>query len=493
MSPNRDFEIGNEMRYFALFIFLATFIFAKEKIYVLEKKIEIPHTYYFTPLKVHDGKAAFGYIGKIKPTPKEIEAQKRRIRHIIEENIKREYGSMQKWESENEKIGKQSARQIQKRAPAWVRYLLPPSLVQEAIPLLFKGALFFAMHTETSSELYGNLGDTGVVIIDDSVHKIKIGIDEPVVSLDFSPDGRYLAAMSDLSYEDKKGRYHTVAHITLIDSKNYKILHQWVFANAVDELKFTPDGKLSFLLHNPSDWGEKAIRFIDIQRRRLLERSLQFRCGNSTEWAGSIKITHACYLFSPKHSLLLTREGGKIGFYDAKTLQLHFKLPGTFFVHFAHSKPWLVERSGRVIDYAKGEVVRRFFDPMHVGFVDGAFGPKDERVIFSNHFRHFFIFDIALGDKIAQTKDMMRDGGKLFSLTKDGRWIVTEHISSHKVIYAKFLKRTKTDLKIIDAHTLKTTQLIQLPPHQTLLDFALMGERVVFSDFDTIYIYAKER
>ncbi len=480
------------MRYGILFCLLFVWSVAAGEIFVQEKAIKLPGAYYFLPLRVHDNKAAFGYISKIKPTPQEIRQEQRRIRHIIEASIEREYGSMQEWERENAKLGEQVATQIQKRSPAWLHALLPPQLVQEAVPFLLRGALFFAMHAKTSKEPYGNLGETGVVIVDKGVHKIKVGIDEPIISLDFSPDGRYLAAMSDLSYEDSRGRYQALARITLIDAKSYKILHQWVFANAVDELKFTPDGQLSFLTHDPKKWVKKRIHFIDLRTKRLLRKRLSFVCGTSEEWLGGIKIRHACYLYAPRGDLLLTREAGKLGFYDPKTLQKRFKLPGTFFVGFAHTKPLLVDRSGEVIDYAKGEVLYRFKDPLGCGFVMGAFMPDDKEVIFSDDFRHFFIFDLRFRRKVAQTRKLS-DGGKIFMLTGDGRWIITQHIGSKHAIYQGFLKRARSEIKVVDARSLQTKQLIKLPPDQTVLAFVLAKEQLYWSDFDTFYIYKRVR
>ena len=476
---------------FGIFVAVAT-LWAQMHPFKLAKSFHIPNTYYYTPLAVHGHVAAFGYIGKINPTPDEVRRERERIRHIIQASIEREYGSMQKWEEYNKKIGEQSAAQIQKSAPPWVRELLPETLVKEAVPFLLKGALLFAMHTKTSTEPYGNLGETGVVIVDEQAHKIKIGIDEPVVSLDFSPDGKLLAVMSDLSYEDKSGRYHAVARITLIDAVKYRIVHQWVFANAVDEVKFASNSILSFLVHNPAKWTQKAIRFIDLGSRRLMERTLAFLCGRSTEMAGSVKIVHPCYLFDPSHRVLLVRESGKIAVYDAATLQRRFVVPGTFFVGFAHKHPWFVERSGRVVDYAKKEVLRRFADPMKVGFVQGAFGPDDGEVIFSNHFRHFFVYDLASGSLRARTRHMMRDGGKLFVVTEDGKWIITQDISSKRVTYSGYLRRTKTGLKILDARSLRTVQRIELPPQQTVLEFGYSDGWLFASDFDTIYLFERE-
>ena len=54
------------------------------------KTVRLPGAYFFTPALSGDQYAAFGYIGKAKPTPAEIEAERKRIRSIIDGSIKRE-------------------------------------------------------------------------------------------------------------------------------------------------------------------------------------------------------------------------------------------------------------------------------------------------------------------------------------------------------------------------------------------------------------------
>lgn len=465
--------------------------------YHLVKTVKIPGTYYFTPVALTRRFAAFGYVSKIKPTPQEVAQEKARIRRIIEGSIKREYGSMEGWEKENEKVAREAAGAMKKETPAWVQSILPPSLVQEAMPLLLKGALLYAMHSGEPTEPYGNLGETGIVLVgsDGDVHKIKLGLDEEVVSLEFSPDGSRLAAMTDLSYEDKAGRYHAVARITLVDTGTYRVKRQWIFANAVDEVKFTPDGKvLTFLMHNPKEWSEKAIRFIDLGSGRVMKKSLLFHCGDSTGDYYGMKRRAPCYVFAPNFNTLITREGGKLGFYDVRTLRRRFVTKGVgTFIAFAHHSPYLFElggRNGRLIDYAKGAVLRKFEDPIRFGFVSAAFTPDDRKLVVSDHVRKIFIFDAESGRKMAETRFPARDGAALFDLSDDGRWIVAPHpVPNRFARYEGAIKRQKCDLKIIDARFLKTVQYIPLPVNQTVVAFGTMGENLFFSDFDTIYLY----
>ncbi|BCD67358.1 hypothetical protein NitYY0918_C0243 [Nitratiruptor sp. YY09-18] len=470
-------------------------LFAKDQVFYLVSSVQVPNAYYFTPLAIHNGKAAFGYISKIKPTRDEVEKQRERIRQIIQANIEKEYGSMQRWEEENKKIAKESAKQLQKNAPTWLQHLFPPSLVKEAVPFLLKGALFFAMHTKTASEPYGNLGECGVIIFDGKLKKIKIGIDEPVIALDFSPDGKYLGVMSDLSYEDSKGRYHAVARITLIDAHSYKIIHQWIFANAVDQLAFDAFGRVLFIVHNPAKWNEKALRFIDIVTKRLLPQYIPFYCGSGSMWYGSVKKIKPCFCLSPKRDLLLLRNGDQVVFYNLKDLKKYGELNNeaysSLYVKFAHVHPWLAKNNGEIIDYQQVKVMQKFHDPLKAGFVDAAFMPDDKRVIFTNHFGKFYIFVLQSGKLVGQTKNIIRDGGKLFVLTHDGRWIVTEHITNKFATYAGYLRRKKTDLKIIDPQTLRTVQRIAFPSDQTLITYALFGDRLIASDFDTLYIFER--
>ncbi|HHD77400.1 MAG TPA: WD40 repeat domain-containing protein [Campylobacteraceae bacterium] len=467
------------------------------KVYRLEKVIKFPGTYYFTPMTVCDRFGAFGYISKTKPTPQEVAAEKKRISRIIEGTIRREYGTLANWEMANKKIAGQTAAAMKQGMPAWVKSILPPELVQEALPLLLKGALLYAVHSGDSTEPYGNLGETGIVLVDSSgqADKIRLGLDEAVVSLDFSPDGRRLAVLTDLGYEDRSGRYHAAGRISLVDTAAHRVIRQWVFANAVHEVKFTPDGKaLTFLMRNPKKWREKAIRFIDIDSGKMLPKSLLFHCADATGDFYGMKRRALCYTFAPDFNTLVIRQGGKLGFYDAKTLGKRFETAGSgTFISFAHHAPLLFEESGRLIDYAKGILLRKLQDPLHIGFVDAAFTPDDSRLLVSDHFRKIFVFDPLSGRKIAETRFPARDGAALFELSNDGRWIITPQPVANR--YARYgsIKRRKNDLHIVDSRSLQTVQRISLPKNETLLAFETVGEHLFFSDFDTIYLYKEIR
>ena len=239
-----------------------------------EKTLTVPGAYFLTPALSSPRFAVFGYIAKTRPTPEEIEAESARIRQIIESGIRREYGSWEKYGEAMKRAGKESAAKAASEEPAWARTLMPPSLIEKAVPLFMKGVLQWAMaHPEARTEPFGNVGETGILLLDGKggYTKIPLGIDQPVVSLDISPDGRYVAALCDMSTEDESGRLHTAGRIVLVDRKGKRCV-----SNAFSPMPATKCASA------PTGAGSPFCSEIRMRGRG-------WRCGSSTCGAGASK------------------------------------------------------------------------------------------------------------------------------------------------------------------------------------------------------------
>ena len=187
------------------------------ELYTTEK---IPGAFYFTPAASSKDFAIFGYMSKITPANRELEAEKKRINKIIDESIKEGYGSWENFEREMQKAGEKAAKKEKKEAPRWLKHLLPSSLIKETVPILLKGALLYVKtHPEASREPIGNVGETGIIIVDGwgNVTKIPLGINAPVESIAISHNGRMAAVLTDMSFEDKSGHLHILGEISIID------------------------------------------------------------------------------------------------------------------------------------------------------------------------------------------------------------------------------------------------------------------------------------
>ncbi|BDY12844.1 WD40 repeat domain-containing protein [Hydrogenimonas cancrithermarum] len=460
------------------------------------RQIQIPGTYYFTPARSGGEWAAFGYVSKVEPTPEELEAHEKRMRTIIDEGIRREYGSWEKYEKAMREAGRKAAAREESGAPSWVKRLMPPAVVQEAVPLFLKGALTYAKsHPEASKEPIGNLGETGVILVSGrgEWRKVALGIDQPVLSLDFSPDGRELAVLTDLSVEDSKGRYHPVGRIDVLAVPSGKRLYSAIFANAVDEVCFTSDGEsLTFLVENPKKWNQKALRFIDRKTWRLEKRTLLFdsRDSSGEAFGKSYRVPH--YRFSPngERVALLLKDGG-IGLFDTKSLRPVFEIEGGggAFV-FAHTRPWLFDDNGRLWNY-ETKTLRWRTKESYKPYRCVAFLPGDGRIVASTIFGALRIFDAETGRTVAASRRHESYAG-LFFPSRDGRHIFGFMSAPHNrfAAYRGCLKRRAVALKVLDASDLRLRQLVDFAD-STVLDATAGDDALFISDFDTIHIYRR--
>ncbi|WP_353661710.1 hypothetical protein [Hydrogenimonas sp. SS33] len=464
----------------------------------LEKRVWLPGAYFFTPALSGPHYAAFGYVGKAKPTPAEIEAERKRIRAIIDGSIRREYGSWENYEKAMRRAGESAAEAESREASAWIRKLMPPSLVKETVPLLLKGALMWVMaHPEGQSEPFGNLGKTGVMLLDETgrATQIPIGIDQPVVSMDFSPDGRWLAVLSDMSSEEENGRVRVAGRISVIDLSKREVVREWVLANAADQIRFSPDSRrLGFLVVKPGDPGEKALRFIDTARWKMTKEVVTFssiRHGGK----GFRKERHSPYfLFLPpkgKKVALLLR-GNSIGCREVSKNKPLFTIRGgggAFAV--ARTHPWLFDDNGRLWACDRKKVrlkVRRpggyMFNYTAARFIEG-----DRTLLAVDHTRRLQRIDTESGRVQTADDAYSRHKGGPFFVSPDERYIFAPYpAKGNRIVHYGPLRRKKMDLNIFETRSLRLLQTVSLPG-STVIDAAVAGERLFVGDFDTIYIY----
>ena len=480
----------------ALLALLTISLFAAP--YKLEKTVTVAGAYFFSPAAATDTMAAFGYMGKIRPTPEEVEKERKRIRAIIRGGIEREYGSWENYEKEMQKAGKAAAEHAKAHESDWAKELMPPSLIEQAVPTLLKGALMWVMaHPEKQTRPFGNVGETGVVLVDekDEAHKVPIGIDQPVVSLSFSPDGRYLAVLSDMSVEDEAGRAHIAGRISVVDTKRRKVLHEWVLANAADEVRFSPDGRyLAFLLQDPKKWSRKALRLIDTATWNIEPRIFPFQSIRSSgaRFGKEYRRAHFRFCCDGKRVALVTPKG--IECRSVESGETLYKTPfGADEFAVARTRPWVFDMFGGLYDC---EAKRRILEiPGHRGglsrYEQVAFVDHDRAVIALNTMLPMERIDLATG-KVTRASERTKTKEGLFFLTPDERHFVTFH-SLPRGGYATYgpLRRQRVGLNLFETRSLRYLGSLEPPGHDTFIDAAATDKRIVAGGFATLYLYER--
>ena len=338
------------MKFLTAFLFIIIGIWARElQIRYPEVLYENKESYFFRPAVANSEYAVFGYLGKVKPTRQEVEEQRKRLQAIIRGTIEQEYGSWENYQKVTQQLGEKAAKKIAQEAPA----ILPSSIVEKAVPLLLQGALYFAMHSGMSSEPIGNVGKTGIIVIDKNgrIRRIQLAINEPVEYIELHPTKPLAVVLCDASYEENY-RYHTVGHILLVDIQRGTVQKEWLFANATDQVEFTPNDKIAFIVQNPKKWSERALRFIDMQSGKLLQKSLYpMAKGSYIEKRG--------VLFFPKrfefwHDLLIVAAPKGWDIYQYPALEFIGRIfSGKQFLAIAKHHPWLFNDRGCVRDIQK--------------------------------------------------------------------------------------------------------------------------------------------
>jgi hypothetical protein len=457
--------------------------------------LKIPGALFFEPAATGSGHAAFGYLSKAVPTDEEVAAQRKRLQAIVDEGLKREYGGMAGYEKAMERAGEEAAKSAAD-APGWARMLMPPSLIKEAVPLLMKGALLYlTAHPAAATTPIGHVGETGVVLLDEAGgrRKIPLGLDAPVADLEFSADGSVLAVLSDMGYEDETGRFHDVGRIDIIDVKKGKTVLGRIYANAVEELHLSPDGRtLAFLVRNPKNPDERAVRFLDLADGRLLPKILHPVAPPRSGSYRGVKMRFDTFGYTRRGDALWAAEKEGIALYRADSLEPLFRIRGERrCLATAKAHPWLFDAAGRLWDY---EAEKRLWHtplPMGLFYLQARFLPGDAAIVASTELSLFKRLDAATG-RIEASSRKARESGAAFLLSEEGAelFCLSPHYPAVKVRYrGKGPRRTKLDLAVFDTRTLSPIRRLASPAGDTFLALGRAGRSLFVSGFDTIYRY----
>ncbi|MRJ03282.1 MAG: hypothetical protein GXO19_01945 [Epsilonproteobacteria bacterium] len=327
----------------------------------LEREVTIEGRFYFTPALANSQMAAFGYISKVRPTPEEVERERRLLERLIQEGVEREYGGWEGFRKEVERGIEETAR----GAPWWQKILFPPKLAAKGGSLLMEGLLKVALtHPNWSSQPIGAVGRTGIILFDEKGNytDIPLGINSEVVWLAFSPRGDYLAVESDASIE-REGKVENVGRIDLIDLREKRVLHSSLFANLDRQIAFSRDGKyLAFIAHNPKRWSQKVLRFIDVERWKVTERVLPFESLRISGWGPEGRnYDRPYFLFTKESHICLQTKDHSIECYKRGSLTpfFHVRGGGGYF-DLSPREERLFDDNGREWNYSTGELLHRY-------------------------------------------------------------------------------------------------------------------------------------
>ncbi len=463
------------------------------EVFISETYIKIPSKFYFTPVVKGKGAVAFAYISKVEPTEEELKAERERLRKIIDEGIKREYGSYENYEKEMEKVGKKTQEEFNKKAPPKLRDLMPPSLFAKGVPLLMKGILLFARNLPFVSSPTGNLGETGVVILRQDLKPvvIKLGINEPVEVMDFSPDGKYLAVLSDLSYEDDK-KFHVVGKISVIELEKNAIVLQTVLANIQDRLWFAPDGKYLTFLSYRLGKSERKIYFMRTGTWKIEPRPFTYRGGTSSLSVYGRTIHWPSYQFSPDGKLMIYRgihyNLHVLSYPELKEL---FTIPGVAArYYFSPDGRYLIDEKGRLWDLKTGKMLWEAKKRM-----------KFEELKSARFFDHRVYITSIVGTRavdLRSGRDILM--GDFFSrlhmpiLSPDGKYLVSiERVRKgpSMVRYGRRMKVANLEVHVVDTSNLRLVQIIK-GFNPAALDLVFFGDKLLVSDYEGIWVYREK-
>ncbi len=476
------------MRAAFLCILLLGSLFAKgPQVSAPQLLYQAKESYFFRPAVANDEYVVFGYLGKVKPTRQEVEEERKRLQQIIKGTIKREYGSWENYKKVTERQGKEVGRQYTKETPAWTQAILPPSVVEKAVPLLLQGALAFAMYSGTSSEPIGNVGKTGIVIIDRDGHvrRVQLAINEPVEYIELHPSKPWALVLCDASYEDQN-RYHTVGHILLVDLEKGTIKREWIFANATDQVGFTPDDKIAFVVQNPKHWSDRALRFIDVKTGKLLPQSLYpMARGSFIDKSGVLKFPKR---FGFWRDLLIVSVPKGWDIYRYPSLQrIGHIVSGRQFLALAKEHPWLLNDLGCIWDIQK---VRKLvcLRPKEREFVGGMFVAHDGKVVAANMFSFVGLYDVRSGTRIAHDTHPYHRGN-VFATDKEGRYIFAgKGGSGRKLIRVMGVRRNLVGVNVF-TNTLRFVAHVEPAGGDTTLSYAVRGDTLYLGGVKAIYRY----
>ena len=459
---------------------------------------KIPGKFYFTPALSSSNFALFGYVSKINPTPEEIKAEKKRITTIVDEGIKKEYGSWENFEKVMQKAGEKASQKMQQESSALFKILMPPSLVKKAVPLLLEGALLFAKaHPEARREPIGNVGETGVIVVDKAggITKIPLGLNAPVTSIDISPDGWKAAVLTDMSFEDKAGQLHVMGEISLIDLRAKKRTRSWVLANLAGHVAFVPTvaNLLAFTCYTDvRDFAKQELVFLDLKSGRLKKKRGFPIVGSGSGLIYGKSVHYPGFKFAHDKPIVALFTKGTYELRNVVTGEKLFKVKTNgHTLAFAYSHPWLFTGLGELWDYQKKlrlAVVKRSLSSSFP-LSEVQFTRDDRSVVYLEVTRSLHRLDTASRRVVARTKKATKMPG-LFFLTLDSRYVVSFVPMRGLISYkGKYLKRQKLCLRIFDVQNLEWQQDVCVEP-STVVDAAVAGRLLIVSDFEKLYLYA---
>ena len=459
-------------------------------------KVEkIPGTYYYTPSASSKEFAVFGYVSKITPTPSEIEAEKRRISAIIDESVRTNYGSWQNMDRAFKKEGHKTLDEIEAKAPSWLRYLLPPTLIKETVPLFIKGALLYAKaHPEAMREPVGNVGETGILVVDKggSVSKIPLGINAPVVSISISKNARLAAVLTDMGVEDEKGRLHPLGEISIIDLDIKKRVRSWIFANIAQRVAFTPlPNVIGFDCYKDmKDLSKRQLCFLNLKDGNLLKYRFDFCAGGSGDIFGKT-IHYDGFIFHPREPVVALYNGkAQYEIWKISTKERIFRVRSGHPFVFASVHPWAFTSLGQLWDYRSGRLLHRVDLPQKASFLQQAiFSSKDQR-LFCYDLGRLRCVDIdTRTGRVKNIRTSAKRGG-LFFLLPEERYLASFVPNGGLVSYkGRYLRRQRLCLRILRSKDLAWMQDICMANKSTVLDGAAAGNIVAVSDFESLHLF----
>ncbi len=478
-----------------LSLFVLSFVPAWGQVFTPYRVDKIPGAYYFTPAAFSGGFAVFGYMSKITPEPAELEAEKRRISAIIDDSVRKNYGSWQDMDRAMKEVGQKASREMEARSPGWSKGLLPPSFLRQALPFFLKGALFYAKtYPEAMREPVGNVGETGILVVDQwgTVTKVPLGINAPVRSISISEDGRVAAVLTDMSFEDENGNLCPIGEISLIDLMARKRTRSWIFANLAETVTFTPlSNVIAFDCYTDMQrFSKRQLRFMDLKKGAVLKYRFTFCTPGSGKILGK-NVRFKGFLFHEKEPLVALYKGGAK--YEIRQIltnrQIFLIRSGQPFV-FARMHPWVFTSLGELWDI-KGS---RLLDTIRLRggnsfLYQATFSSTDQQLFCYKSGR---LLRIELDVKTGGVKRMRtsRKRGGLFFLVPGDEYLVSFVPGRGLVSYkGRYLRRQRLCLRIFKGKDLEMAQDICMDKDSTVIDAAMAGNSLVVSDFDSLHIF----
>ncbi len=460
--------------------------------YKVEK---IPGTYYYTPSASSKEFAVFGYVSKITPAPSEIEAERRRISAIIDETVKKSYGSWQNMNMALKNGGHNTFDEIRAKASSWLQYLLPPTLIKETVPLFIKGALLYAKtRPEVMREPVGNVGETGVVVVDKGgrVSNIPLGINAPVVSISISKDARLAAVLTDMSVEDEKGRLHPLGEISILNLDTKKRVRSWIFANIAQKVAFTPLPNVIALdcYKDKKDLSKRQLFFLNLKDGSLLKYRFDFCAGGLGDILGKT-FHYDGFIFHPREPVVALYNGkAKYEIWKILTSERIFRVRSGHPFVFASMHPWAFTSLGQLWDYSSGRLLDTVNLHGPARFLQQAsFASKDQR-LFCYDLGRLRCMDIdTRTGKVKHIKTSAKRGG-LFFLLPEERYLASFVPNGGLVSYkGRYLRRQRLCLRILSSRDLAWVQDICMTKDSTVLDGAAAGNMLTVSDFESLHLF----